>query len=789
MPIPSRLALLTALWVLLQAIPAAGQGVEFEGRPIAEIRIQGLEQVPEQLVRNQIRLEVGEPFDQRTLEQDVVRLTQLGRFDTIVPELSPQPDNTVVLTYVLSEQPLIADVQVVGNRVLTDRYLIDAIGLRPGDAADEFLLDRGRRRIADAYRERGFFLTDVDIDEDVLAEQGILLYQVREGPRVRVRSIQFQGNELFSDGQLLAQTESRTYVPVFRAGALNREQLELDAAAIREFYQDRGYLDAQVGREIRVSPDQREAVVTYLIEEGPRYIVDEIRIEGPEQFTGEQLRRVMPLRSGDAFSAQQVAASVRAIENHYGQLGYMQTWVEVQRLFHEDEARVDLVLRVEEGVPAVVGEVTVRGNERTQEKVILRQVRGMRPGRPFERPGVRETQRRLRESPLFTDASITLLGEPGDAVRDVLIEVDEGPTGEINIGAGVSSDLGLIGAISLTQRNFDIAAFPESAREFFTGQAFRGAGQFFQINLQPGTHFSRYGVSFAEPSLLERDVSFGIDFAYLDQRRLRYDERRLGGSVSFGYNFGDVWSASLTPRAQEIRIRSIDSEAPLDVFDVQGYNALTGLGLSLTRNTTDSIFYPTEGSRISGEVERVGLLGGDFHFTRLEAGYRQFWTVDEDFFGRRTVLSMRLRSGLIVEKDRAPVFERFYAGGHRTMRGFEYRGVGPRGIRADTGERSREAVGGRWQLLGSLEYNFPLIGEPPAPNHMGALHGVVFTDFGTVRDNVALKDWRVSVGGGFRIQLPILGQAPFAIDFAVPLVRERGDQRQIVSFDMALPLQ
>ncbi|MEX0885135.1 MAG: outer membrane protein assembly factor BamA [Phycisphaeraceae bacterium] len=789
MPIQPRLVLLLALWLLLQAGPAFAQGLEFQGRPIAEIRVEGLEDVPEQLVRNQIRLAPGDPLDQRVIEQDVVRITHLGRFSGVEAQVQPQPDNSVILIYALQEQPLLDDVQVVGNRLLTDRHLIDTIGLRGGDPVDPFLIDRGRRRILDAYQDRGFFLTEVDLDQDALDEQRILLYQVREGPRVRVRSIQFQGNDLFSDGQLLAQTESRTYVPVFRDGALSREQIELDAAAVRAFYEDRGYLDAQVGREVRLSPDQREAVVVFVIEEGERYIVDDVRIDGARQFPPEQIRRFMPLRSGDAYSQQAVRDAILAIENHYGQLGYMETRIEVDRLFHQHQPRIDVLVRITEGIPAIVGEVTVRGNERTQEKVILREVRGMRPGRPFERPGVRETQRRLRESPLFNDASITLLGEPNDPVRDVLIDVNEGQTGAINIGAGVSSDLGLVGAISLTQQNFDIAGVPDRPRDLFTGRAFRGAGQFFQINLQPGTQASRYGITFGEPSLLEHDVSLRSNVFYYDQRRFRYDEQRLGGSLSLGHSFGDVWSASVSARGQEIRIDDIDPEAPVDVFDVRGNSALTGLSLGIERNTTDSIFYPTEGSNLSASVERVGALGGDYRFTRLEAGYHQFWTVNEDFFGRRSVLSLRLRTGYIVEEDRAPVFERLYAGGHRTMRGFEYRGVGPRGIRADTGELGDEAVGGRWQLLGSAEYNFPLLGEPQRQPHMGALHGVFFTDVGTVRNSPALNDWRVSIGAGLRIQLPILGQAPFAIDFAVPIVRESGDQRQLISFDMALPLQ
>ncbi|HEX7010777.1 MAG TPA: BamA/TamA family outer membrane protein, partial [Phycisphaeraceae bacterium] len=146
-------------------------------------------------------------------------------------------------------------------------------------------------------------------------------------------------------------------------------------------------------------------------------------------------------------------------------------------------------------------------------------------------------------------------------------------------------------------------------------------------------------------------------------------------------------------------------------------------------------------------------------------------------------------SGDEYEISDVPLYERFYAGGHRSFRGFEYRGVGPRGIRADTGELGDDPVGGDWLLLTGLEYQFPLLGRPNPGEHTGLLNGVVFTDMGTVQDDVGLDEWRVSVGAGLRLKIPFLGQAPFALDFAIPLLRQDGDEEQFFSFDLALPLR
>jgi outer membrane protein insertion porin family len=781
LPLPSLLSLCLALWMGL-ASPAAGQGLEAANRPIAEIRIQGLSQVPEQLVRNQIRSELGGPYDPQVVEQDIVRITHLGRFSGVRAEVTPLADGSVVLTFLMSEQPLLADVGVVGNKSITDQDLLGRVLLQAGDPADPFLIDRGKRQIIAAYEEKGFFVADVTIDEQMLSEMGILIYQIREGPKVRLRDVDFEGNVNFTDSQLKSRLRSKTYIWILRGGEVNREQLELDAAAVREFYQQRGYLDAQVGRRIDLAPNQKDATVVFLVEEGQQYIVDNVRIEGNEIFPPAQIELNMTLRRGDVYSLDKLRASQNALRDLYGKLGYLDTEIQINRLFHERDPKVDLVVRISEGQPSTVGTITVRGNELTKSKVILRQLRGMDPGRRYDRTGVETTRTRLNESSLFSEGTVTILDGPQDTrIRDALVEVKETNTGSIMFGAGISSDAGVVGAIDLTQKNFDITDFPEDLSELLTGRAFRGAGQYFGLSLQPGNETSRYAIDFREPYAFETDYFFDSSAFFFSREREDWDEARLGAAFGVGQRFGDVWSGSVRVRANSVDITDIDDAAPVDVFAVEGASLVTGLGLVATRNTTDSRLFPTRGSYLELGLERVGALGGDFDFTRAKAEFRKFWTVDEDFFGRRTVVSWRGEIGYIFEDNEAPVFERFYAGGHRDFRGFAYRGVGPRGIRADNGLEGDSPVGGDWLLLTGAEYNFPIWQD--------ILRGVFFTDMGTVQKDPGFDEWRVSIGTGVRIKIPFLGQAPFALDLAVPILKQDGDETQIVSFDLSVPIQ
>jgi len=773
------------LWALtllpLLPSPAAAQGIDPEDRPVVEIRVEGLERVAESLVRNQIRQQTGDPYDADTVEKDIVRITYLGRFSRVEALVAQAADNAgVVLTYSLTEYPLLREVRISGAKAIDEENIRGLLLLRAGDPVDPFLLERAKKQIVSAYEDKGHFTAHVTVDEALLRDEQVLSLEVVEGPRVRIRGIEFEGNQVYEDHVLESRIRSKPYFPILVKGQLDRRVLEQDAAGIRGWYNDRGYLDAQADRKIELSPDGRSAVVVFLVEEGRLFTVSQVRVEGNEIFSSEQVRAVMPLKPGDIYSGKALEESLEAVRDMYGRLGFVETRVQIDRLFAPDKPQVELSVRIDEGISSVVGQVSVTGNQFTRSKVILRQVRGMDPGRPFDRTGVDLTERRLSSGALFADADITILGQPDDETRDVLVEVRGKNTGSISFGAGISSDSGVVGAIDLQQRNFDISDTPDNLGELLTGQAFRGAGQRFNLTLQPGNETSNYAIAWREPYLLESDYFTGANARFFTRDRDSYAEERLGFFYDVGQRFGDVWSASIGGRVDDVDITDVEPDAPVDVFAVQGKSLITGLSFSVARSTVDSRISPTAGSRISVSIEQVGALGGDYDFTKITARYNKFWKVDEDFLGRPTILSFNSRIGLIPQEDEAPIFERFTAGG-RSFRGFDFRGVGPRAVQNNTGVIGDDAAGGDFMLLAGLQYEFPLVQD--------ALRGVIFTDQGTVQDDFGLDEWRVTVGTGVRVKLPIFGAAPLAIDVAVPLLKEDTDEEQVISFDLSLPLR
>lgn len=766
------------LCLCVNTVSLHAQNIDLNNRPVTKIVLVGVKPESEQLVRNQIRLAEGQPYDDKIVAQDVVRITHLGRFGTVQAAVDQQEDGTLVVKYIVNEQAILADVRVVGNKALTDQELLALAVIRSGDPVDSYLIDRAINQIKRAYEDKGYFMTEIVLDQQLLDESNVLLFKVREGPKIRVRGIRFAGNEVFSDKELKSQVKSKTYMLILREGELNRTALDEDADRIRTYYRDRGYLDAQADRELDISANQKDAVVTFNIVEGRRYTVSTISVEGNELYGEEQILGTMALNVGDVFAANLLRKSQENLQDLYGKQGYIETEVRIERLFHEDSPNVDVKVQIVEGSPYLVGKVAVRGNQITKDNVILRQTRGMDPGRRFDRTGLERTQRRLKDSALFSDAKISILGDKEDETRDVLIEVKEQNTGSISFGAGISSDAGIIGAIDLKQRNFDVTDVPESFGEFFTGKAFRGAGQSFGITLQPGDETSNYSVNFAEPYIFDTQYSFDTSLFYFTRDRDDYDEQRQGGTFGFGQRFGDIWSGRLGVRGETVDISNIDTNAPADITAVQGQSLITSIGGTLTRSTVDNRLLPSKGSMASLGLWQIGAIGGDYTFTKLTFEYNKFWTVDEDFMGRKTTLAFKSKMGYILQDNEAPIFERFFAGGHRSFRGFKYRGIGPYGLKTN-GQDTDESIGGDWMFLLGLEYSIPVYQE--------SVRWVFFTDTGTVQDEIGFDQYRVSVGTGLRLQVPFLGQAPFAFDLAFPILKQDQDDEELFSFDIALP--
>lgn len=787
--------------------PAPVPAEDPEGRPVVQVDVLELVErggasepeqtrpasgATEQFARNQIRTEVGQPFRRATITEDLSRLNRTGHYRFVEARIDDEP-GAVRVTFVIQPQPIIRDVQVVGNRQISDQDLAAEVDVLVGTPVDRQQIDVLARRIEGLYREKGFYLATVDWDEQELEENGFVLFVIREGERLKITGLKFLGAEAFSDRELRREVESETAFWFIRKGRLDDERLDSDVAALYNHYRNHGYLDVRVDRRLQLAPNNREAIVEFLIDEGPLYTLRRVDAEfidaetSAPQMTAEQITGKMELKPGDVYSLNTLRDSVDRVRDAYQAMGYSDVRVETRERRDEHEPVVDVLFLVVQGPAFRFGEVTVTGNDITQSKVILRraELANVRPGQPASQTSMDRLEARLRRDRLFDtlqdppNVSVAPPRPEDPGTRDVFVEVAETNTGEFNIGAAISSDAGVVGRLGVVQRNFDVGDFPDSAGDLFSGRAFRGAGQTLRLDLAPGDRVQTYSLSLSEPALLESDYTAAGSIYYREREYAEFDEQRIGTRLTLGRNFGTRWTGTGAFRLESVDLSDIDEDVPVDVFEVEDQSIITGLGFALARQTYDDPFRPSRGSRTELGMEQVGILGGDFDFTRLQAEHTLFIPVFEDYLDRRTVLQLTGAAGYMPQgQDEVPVYERFYRGG-RSFRGFAFRNVSPKGIRADTLEQGDDPVGGIFDFFMGAELTHPIYEE--------LFSLAAFVDSGTVDEEVTFENYRVSAGLGVRLYIPQLSPAPLAFDFGWPILSQEGDRDRLFTFSIDLP--
>jgi outer membrane protein insertion porin family len=312
------------------------------------------------------------------------------------------------------------------------------------------------------------------------------------------------------------------------------------------------------------------------------------------------------------------------------------------------------------------------------------------------------------------------------------------------------------------QRNFDIKKWPKNWRKFFSEDAFKGAGQRLKISASPGTEVSTYSISFTEPYLKDKPIAMTIAGSVWERGMESYNESRQKGYLGFTKRKKEGRYRTLAFRFENVGVESVDNDAPKEVKDVKGDNLLAGVRIGFGRDTTDDRFLPTKGVNYEMGYEQVG---GKHVFGILDGTYRWYKTLREDIAGRKTVLETKVFGGTIIGD--APVFEKFYAGGLGSIRGFDFRGISPRSGADD------DPIGSKWLVTASGEISIPLTSQ--------TFSGLVFIDTGMIETGGI----RASGGIGLQIMIPQwFGPIPMRFELAAPFMKSDEDVTQFFNFSV-----
>lgn len=758
-----------AVWSTMGLLQVGPPPVDPIGRTIDRVEFEGISTLDPIYLQSVSGIKAGEVWNRDAIAEACRRLAATQKFEG-TPFAEPREvDGKLVLVFIVQERPYITAIDFVGNEKFKAGALLKELQLDVGSPVSEFLIRQAQQAIEKKYRDAGYAYATVEIDREVLRAERRVLFRISEGPRVKVQDIQFEGNLSYSNIRLRSLIETQTSLWIFRTGAFDAETAERDAAAIKTFYIARGYLNAQVGYRIDFRKgSESDLIVTFLINEGVKHYISSLKFVGNTIFDDTRLVSGMKCFVGEVIDSDILKADRERIIEEYGRLGYIYAEVNTSYVFAEEDGFVHLTVTISEQAQYRFGRIVVRGNRNTKDRVIRRELRFL-PEELYDTTKVKSGEQSLVESRLFNDAKITPVGEqPG--VRDALVTLEEADTTSILFGVGITSNSGLVGSISIEQRNFDIFDKPRSAKEFFRGRSFRGAGQTMRLVFEPGTELNRGRIEFREPYLFDRDIGMGLALYLFERGRDEFDEQRIGFTPSFDKRWKEGplkgWAVEAAFRFEQIQIGGTDRFTASEIRDDRGGNWLTTVKGSIVRDTTDSRWLPSTGGRLQLSLEQAGVMGGDHTFTKALANYDHYFTLKTDVFGRKHIVQFGATAGQIFGD--APTFEMFRAGGIGSIRGFAFWGVSPRaGLRDDR-------VGGDFLLLTNAEYSFPLIGK--------TVRGATFLDMGTVERDFGVHSWRAAVGFGARIYVKYFGPIPLAFDFAFPIAEEDDDDRQVFNF-------
>ena len=819
------------------------------GEIVSQVNIVGSQRIEPDTVRSYIKLKPGDLYTAEAGDQVIKDLFATELFaDVTVREANG------AVTIEIKENPVINRIIFEGNKRLKEDKILKEVRLAPRQIFTRSKVRADVARIIELYRRQGRYAATVDPKMVMLDQNRVdIVYEITEGDKSKVQQINIIGNEIFSDGRIrkeMATKQSRLTSFFSSNTSFDPDRLQYDQQKLRQFYLTQGYADFRVISAVaELTPDKRDFIITYVVEEGERYKYGDVKVESDlRDFKADFAKTLLPMKTGDWYNAKQVEDTVNGLNETAGLLGY--AFAEADPNFDRDPEKkvMNLTFRVAETPRVYVERININGNTITQDKVVRREFR-LQEGDPFNTFQVKRSKDRIQSLGYFQE-KFEIDQKPGSTPDRVVLEanLEEKPTGSLSLSAGYSSLERFLVNASIEQTNF------------------RGLGQ----TLSASINYSRYAKSvelgFTEPYLLDRNIALGgsvfrrdynsFNFINGNQRNNTYSQVQTGFQLRVGVPLTEylqfqgryglsVDDVSLSRALYYTAGQCDPLLAGRFLCDAIGNRLTSSLGYTLLYSTLDNGIRPTKGHRLSLSQDFAGL-GGSVRYLKTRVNADKYVNLGKGF-----VVNFSGEGGYIhsfegkridasgTEVDPVRLIDRFYLG-QPQLRGFDIRGIGPRvqryqydqttGMLVTTRRQllADDSIGGRAYYLGHIEMQIPLgsgareLGlRPSVFMDIGSVFGVKrpplttlasFTDAtGTVRNQcrnqttgaIILADEcpdgtfaiapfsesflgdspkpRVSVGFGVNWNSPF---GPFRIDIAKALVKQKGDDPQLVTFNV-----
>jgi outer membrane protein insertion porin family len=785
-------------WLLVGCAGAAWAQVAGPKIDRVDVKFVGPASVSEEFVRGNIRLKPGATYLPNLTEDDVHSLYATGQFYNIRVAVDQADDGGVVLSYIVQVRPRISDIRLEGNKKVSDAKLKKKITVKVGEALDEQKLFADTQEMQKLYEKYGYPDSTVKyvLNIDEASGSGSVTFQIVETPKTKITQIEFVGATAFKQKELRKQLKT---VPHWMfswltgSGVFKQDDFDADRDALVDFYRSHGYLDFEI-KDVKLDrPTSNTMVIRYYVFEGRQYKVGAITFSGNKIFNDADIEHGVglvkqskkdkigphgfPMDTGDTFTPDGLNKDTTALQDFYGTKGYIEVAQgQALRVIHipnVDTGTMDLEFQIDEGDKSYVEKIDIRGNLKTKDKVIRREL-AISPGEVFDMVRVKISKERLEGMQYFS--KVDLRPEPTDPPiagrKDLIVNVEEENTGNFTLGAGFSSVDALVAYAEVSQENFDL----------FHPPTFTGGGQQIRLRVQLGTQRQDYEISFVEPWFLNRKLALGVDL-YRHQLDFEspnniFDEDRTGMKLSLTRAlWSDFFKGSVSYTLEDVGISLNDGwhgwqptlptltppNVPQAILNQTGDHLYQRIGTSLAYDTRNSVQLPDHGQRTQFETE---ISYGDTTFYKLELTtdwfFKGFFKGDVIEAGGRAGVAQSLGSGDV------PFYDRYYLGGLYSLRGFKYRNIGPRDPNYLNNQYQGipdEPIGGDSYWFGSVEYSIPILEKEGGVG----LRVALFYDVGAVgaKSYSFSGDFDDNWGLGLRLNIPRLG--PLRLDYGIPI--------------------
>ncbi len=810
----SRALLLMGALVLITSTPARAQaqgtgGIgpdmrsalseasEFLDLPIKQVQFRGNRKVEDAAIRINLLSKVGTKLDLAKVREDIRAMWKMGFFADIRVEAMASPAGGVILIFAVTEKPSVRKVLISGNDELELDKINDVLDLKRDGILDITKIKANRAKIHDLYVQEGFYLAKVDYEVTEVNEAEVdVMFMVSEHDKVEIREVSFIGNEKISDKALrsIIQTSKGGALSFLSDGGVYQEEMfERDLLMITAYYYDRGFINVKIGvPQIRLSRDKRYMYLSIPIDEGPVFDVGTINFKGDMIGDKSAYYSRLSIKPGSQFNRSKVGQDIVALNDYYKDRGY--AYVNVTPLTNVDLERriVDISFEIEKGSKVYFERINVRGNSKTRDKVIRREMK-ISEGELYNQTNLELSKRRVTALGFFEKVDISTKRGSSDEFIIVNIEISERPTGSFQIGAGFSSVESFIAQAQVSQNNLF------------------GRGQTLSLQAQLSSLRQLFLLRFVEPWFLDTRWTFAFDIFNQVRAFGSFARNAVGGNLTWGYPLSFESRAFLTYKLEDVSVSTGNSgfanigaiQTPVEADSVANLfrgGITSSLRASINYDSRNNRLFPTEGWYHNAFVEVADTFTGSQNVFVRYGGFSRHY---QPLFGP-FVLKTNAEIGITTSRDPlgVPITERYLIGGINDVRGFAPRSLGPQ-LRVaqpgDIGQPLRNLpLGGNMQLIWNSEIEFPLFKQV-------GISGVVFFDAGNAYNledrycsgefqsgDVSAKfdpcfDFpdsvtqgiRMSVGFGFRWFSPI---GPLRFEWGIPLDRQEGEEPLVFEF-------